>query len=1352
VLRKFSIYIFILFVISTTSYAQQAVDLTNFIAQPTFPTHTLSTGEVVEYRSEGSGDGTPVRQMKNNNYEQFFLKSDGIYRREDTSWAPFGGAQAVCENGNKAAYTLDSSATCVGAGQTPLTDGARWLPYNVEVGQVYPQQTHNILSFDTKVPAGANEGYNINTKEDMTVCTLRAPQTGYPACSQTPSLKITGYFEPDTFTFCTGAKNTAPMVTISGDTGAGSGDGFAYMEGCGLVGFSDGNMRVGIKDGCGVTAAPESEWECTSSISNPDVPDEYSCDDIPDDEPILKTIKVQGRVSQATWTDVLNPDGSGEKVMKTGLNFRNFVVTNYTGDPCTVSKFGGRDSGGNLVNIDYKRSPHVTTDSAGYYSLDVHQTEKVKDRFISYSCNGNIVDLYKCDLTKDTDGVINLDVEANCQGTYTTVDKTGAPVRPFLELNPISPGEDIALSDLNRFTICAEAPVGHDQVMSSQPDTKISIDDYVMDEHEVVKHDVVKYDVDYFFVDEVTSPDVDCDPNNIPPPYTKCMPPEARQALRDEFNVVNPETSLARPACDALANESNLICGNILQNACNLRFEQDQDKTSPHSDIHTQILPSLTHVAALNSHLQVSEKDRLGKSFTTSLDRLDKLVYNPAKFKEQLPYLDPDMCFAYNKDGECVYLGEVKVPNMGDKTLYEIKGRAGTGRTYDAKYFPGACVREIPYVISKMGPDIRYTHNVNDTADTTIAGNCSNSKDCARDTGINEVLDGKNTTPLKAYAEQSMNLKPATDLTEMRNVLAYGNQDQERSSKTGYAAMLTMPGDQRFETYDTGAGISPKEVYKVEGDNECKKIGFPVFNYCMCAESQFRSAKYCPNPLNNADVPNSGEYDQIKTSLTSQYTGGSVALSEGIPDEYLDEPHSLWGSITSMVYRLVSGIGFSNFDGHVGNNGGACVVFEWSDVQHPGYCPGYGANASDMVVPCSIPGHPYKNECACENYCKVDDGTTDGAPCSEEQRKTCTGVGVSCYHLLQDVPPDEYAENDNPDPACIGDARDDLKVVSNTAQAFNSPVAYTSRALSIPGEKVNSCEFGGTAAVVKAAYEEIDKTSYNDAVDTDFGQYVGCIAAQKLYKVSDPPYSGKVIPGDNVSGSLPAPPPTDMQCNAFNIMGPDGLLNIGFEESLERALNTLNRDVAIDGDGDGKVDTSVLVNRYGPWCQTEAFPGHPSPFGYNLTKFIDDYAVSGAGRQASCENDSDRPPRTPRPEDVGVACSAFSVHSDPGDPYFDYYRGALNGDRCPLLTNRWPSGVSEQQVIDSVANANMPQGLISMGDSTSNPALYAIRQVQLPLVVAKARERNINPYLIIGIWGTESGWSNRPSCYNNATP
>lgn len=1339
-IRKYILYILTFFIFSTTTYAQQQVDLTNFIAQPTFPAHTLSTGEVVEYRSEGSGDGTPVRQMKNSNYEQFFLKDDGIYRREDTSWAPFAGAQAVCENGNKAAYTLDASATCVGAGQTPLTDGARWLPYNVEVGQVYAQQTHNILSFDTKVPAGANEGYNINTKEDMTVCALRAPQTGYPACTQTPSLKITGYFEPNTFTFCTGAKNTTPLVTISGDTGAGSGDGFAYMEGCGLVGFSDANMRVGISDGCGVTAEPASEWDCTDANTNPEIKDEYTCDEMYEDDPILKTLKVQGRVSQATWTEVPNPDGSGENIMKTGLNFRNFIVTNYTGDPCTVSKLGGKDSGGNLVNIDYKRSPHVSTASDGSYELTVHQTEKVKDRFIAYSCNGNIVDLYKCDLTKDTDGVINLDVEANCQGKYTTVDKTGSQVRPFLELNPVSPGEDIPLSDLNKFTICAEAPIGHSNVMSSQPDTKISIDDYVEDEHDEVKHNVVKYDVDYFFVDEYTSPDPTCDPNNVPPPYKQCMPQGSIEALKDEFNVVNPQTSLGRPACDALANEANLVCGNILQNACNLRFEQNPDATSPHSTIHKQILPSLFHVAAMNSHLQINEKDRLGKSFTTSLDRLDKLVYTPAKFKEQLPYLDEDMCFAYDMNGECVKLGEVKVPNMGGKTLYDIKGLPGTGRVYEEKYFPGACVREIPYVISKMGPDIRYTHNVNDTADTTIAGNCANTKNCARDTGIKQTLDGKNTTPLKAYAEQSMNLKPATDLTELRNVMAYGNKDIEKSSKTGYAAMLTMPGDQRFETYDTGAGISPKEVYKVMGDNECKKIGFPVFNYCMCAESQFRGAKYCPNPLNNAEPPNQGEYPEIEAALADQYTGGTVALSVGIPDEYLDVEHSLWYSITNMVYQLLSK-GFADFGGHKGNEGGACVEFEWSDVAQLGHCPGYGHNASDMVVPCSIPGFPNKTECACQNQCRVLDGTEDGAPCSEAQWLSCSDpvAIVECTHIIQDVPPDEYAEQVPPNPACIGDARDDLKVVSNTAQAFNSPAAYTSRAFAIPGEKVNSCEFGGTPAVVKATYEEIDRTSYNDAVDTDFGQYAGCIAAQKLYKVSDPPYSGKVIPGDAVYGSVGGPTPGVTQCNAFNIMGPDGLLDIGFEESLERALNTLNRDADLA--------TSLLVNHYGPWCQTEAYPGHPSPFGYNLTKFIDDYAVSGAGRGASCENDADRPPRSPRPEDVGVQCTAFSVHSDPGDPYFDYYRGALNADRCPLITNRWPSGVSEQEVLDSVANANMPQGLVSMGD-TSNAALYAARQAQLPLVVSKARQKNINPYLIIGIWGTESGWSNRPSCYN----
>ena len=89
---SFLFFVYIL-LLGNTAFAQ-TVNVTEYVANTSFPIHSLSTGEVIRYTPEGSGDGSPVRQYKNNNWEQFFVKGDGLYRREDTSWAPDGGSQA----------------------------------------------------------------------------------------------------------------------------------------------------------------------------------------------------------------------------------------------------------------------------------------------------------------------------------------------------------------------------------------------------------------------------------------------------------------------------------------------------------------------------------------------------------------------------------------------------------------------------------------------------------------------------------------------------------------------------------------------------------------------------------------------------------------------------------------------------------------------------------------------------------------------------------------------------------------------------------------------------------------------------------------------------------------------------------------------------------------------------------------------------------------------------------------------------------------------------------------------------------------------------------------------------------
>ncbi len=1344
--RKVIFYIFAFFslcllkpIFGQVSLAQE-VDLRNFIAQPDFPTHSLSTGEVVSYESLGSGDGTPVRQFKNDNYEQFFLKDDGIYRREDTSWAPFAGAQAICSNGNKAAYTLDSSSTCATPGQTPLTDGARWLPNTVVVGQSYPQQTHNILSFDTKVPAGANSGYNINTKEDMVVCGLQDPQSGYPACGQTPSLKITGYYEAEEFTFCTGATNTAPVVTISGDAGAGAGDGFAYMEGCGLVGFSDANMGVGITDGCGISVTSASEdWTCSDGYVIPITQDEYACA-LPENDPVVKTLTVRGRVTQATWTDTPNPDGSGSTIMKPGLAFRNAVVTNYTGDPCTVSKLGARSNPGRLVNIDYRRSPHVSTDSAGYYSLVVHQTEYVKERFIAYSCDGQIADLYKCDLTKDTDGIIDLDVDANCKGTYKTTDPDGNAVRPYLELRPVSPGENIPLTNFDKFSVCMEAPYAQSRAITERAKTRVGLTDPVEDENGPAEQKVVKYDVDRFFLPRRVSPYLDCDPAN-PAPYEMCMPQERKQVLRDEFNYLNPLTSLGRAPFDATSNVANVLCGPMLAKLYE-KYNDNPNQPSPFSldKNHPQILPSAAHIRAMNSHLRTGERDVLGKTNVFAIDNLSRLVNNPARLEDHIKVMDPDMAFAYNEEGDPMLLGEVEVPYKGGKTLYELKGYAGTGKRYTSDNFPGMCFRAIPFGISIVSGELSFNHNLDDSAETIECGEGDNK--CARDYPINGILNGDDTTSLRSYASKELAEQPADKMGKLGSVLTYGDPQNPDSNANGYAGLMAYPNDARFQTEKTVDDYSPKEMYGVAGDNECRKIGFPVVNFCMCPQKEHVNSE-CPNPLNDVNILHEGEYEEIKNAVSGKLVPGSVAQREGIPTEFLNVEIK-WGGIGTMISNFI-GRGWSIFGGSREDEGGQCIQWLWGTVRYPGYCqcPECTANASNMVVSCRVTdadGNVVKDRCACENICEIPnpDGG-DPLPCNADQRLNCP-AGVECTHIIQDQPPLEWGEplpGEAVHPDCIGNVENTVVVEQRKSTAQNLAMAALADALLLPGETRNSCDVGGVTATVQANYEEVIGTATNDVVKTDTGQYVSCVA-DNLYKKSDPPYYGDILRGDAVIGARANPIST---CNAFNVdRDGDGVADpISFEESLESAANTIA--------GDRNKQTSVLIDEYGPYCIVE-FSG--SPYAWNVTDFIDNTAVSGLDRV--CENQM--PPKVPaeiKPEHAGLPQSCVGFGRSPGDVNFDYYRGALNAGRCPLKTHAWPDSITMDTVFNSLVGAYY-NGNYMDSRNIDNPALKALREQQLPIVLAKAKEKNINPYILVAFWGTESGWSNRPSCYNSTTP
>jgi len=228
-------------------------------------------------------------------------------------------------------------------------------------------------------------------------------------------------------------------------------------------------------------------------------------------------------------------------------------------------------------------------------------------------------------------------------------------------------------------------------------------------------------------------------------------------------------------------------------------------------------------------------------------------------------------------------------------------------------------------------------------------------------------------------------------------------------------------------------------------------------------------------------------------------------------------------------------------------------------------------------------------------------------------------------------------------------------------------------------------------------------------------------------------------------------------CNAFNIMG-GSTQNLTFHQSLQAILDSLNNY--------RNEPTSVLINRVGPWCQHEAHPAGSMPFAYNLFyKFIDRYAEYGGaryrqsstGRWGTPTCKSPMPRKYPRPEDIGVSCSAFSLRANPGDPYFDYYRGMFTQNSgqtvCTLKTHAFPPSVGAPTIINTFLN-DEPEYLGNYFNDSSNSDLYSLRLKQLKHLVYSAQERNINPYIVMGLWATESGFSNRASCFasNGSNP
>ncbi len=1285
-------YLFIQFDFSTSVRAQGVtVNVTEYIANTSFPTHSLSTGEVVSYSGAGVGDGTPVRQFKNNNWEQFFIKPDGLYRREDTSWAPAtGNQQAACDNGNKVIYTLDASPTCVQAGGTALTDGAKWLPTNVTVGEVYTQQTHNILPIDSGIPYPGDAGYNISSKADLKVCTIDPSYSiasTYPACGRAPQLKVTGYFDTGQYEFCSGATNPQPVITIAGTAGAGAGDGFVYMKGCGLVGFSDAGSKIGLVDGCGIDAndIEPGTPKCTAGYEGPILQEQLSCN-LAGDSLVGSPITMSGYIRHASWVEDVDPV-TGKISQVEGLPIYGAVVTNFSGDPCTVS----RHVDGNIVN----NTNEVSTSSNGKYTLTLQATKNVKDNFIVFSCNGRVKDIYRCDLTKDTDGVIDLNVNEICSGTVMNADAKGVASNKHLLVTPYGLPNELDYVNEDAFSICLETP-------PANPKITYATEVVVEDKHKFALDILSAKDVDDVYVDGLTDPDPNCDPASPGPGFVRCMPQDFIIEKKEEsFQGVGEFSDFGIDQHKPTANRAFGVCGNFLQYT-KPRLDSERDDED-------KILPSCEwHWASKNVVSPGNIFDDRGPIEDRNLvtgNNIPVLFSSPLKWIEYAYKVDLNqpVCTALENNQKVeVKLGQIKTP-WSDKTMFEETGISFAGKAYEKQYYPHPCFL-LTYNALKASAQKGLSENTRDSPLTEDGDE--------RDVMI------KDDPGQRPYAAKPVIEFPAARLGRLGECAEAGPGESVTDPATGVcnnneeggiANFLALPNDPSSTLVDTGQNTYNYESSYNDGeDQECARIGFPVVNMCLCASKEHANAE-CPNPFNRISYP--GIIETVPQIPYNTYSGG-YAYSyerEGIAT-YFGDDVNLADAIAGFISKIVLSIfGVSKQNAQYG---GECLAYSWSDPL-PGGCP-------------ADPGTCGNGPCECQDACAVGTDSCDASLCRAGRTPP---AGAVCTHQIKNAPPTSYG--DPTGSGCEGDITTVAEYKYGTSQTRSGPLEKNVYdAFSFPGNK-NSCIGGGRVSVEKDK-ELIENTTIGFIYETDNFQDYACKAGDFHDTSGLPRYGGRILAPMGVIKQVGTPEnPTGATtppgvCNAFNCFA-DGVVD--FTSSAECAARALNSHISLNK------GTWYVVDRYGPYCHNEV---SGMPFARNLVDFIDKYAPSTMGR--SCKA---LPPKTARPGDSNAACPAYSPSEplrNPNNPIFDYYRGALV--TCGLTTLRWPSGVTAAGLKTTLTTQNPNYWGTSLNQAPAG---------QLDIVLRVAEKYSINPYLLIGIWGTESSFSvGKPSC--NVTP
>lgn len=307
-----------------------------------------------------------------------------------------------------------------------------------------------------------------------------------------------------------------------------------------------------------------------------------------------------------------------------------------------------------------------------------------------------------------------------------------------------------------------------------------------------------------------------------------------------------------------------------------------------------------------------------------------------------------------------------------------------------------------------------------------------------------------------------------------------------------------------------------------------------------------------------------------------------------------------------------------------------------------------------------------------------------------------------------------------------------------------------------------SCACSGTSC------DPFESTGFVSPNDLDVGQDDG--TGKPLFGVYDrdteavydiPPVLFYTSPGASACGAQSSPPPGagggggpgGGTCNPFNCFRA-GVVD--FSTSLECAAGTIKSNLT--------QPTWHWFDRYGPYCDTETYSTprqtpvseggtpHIMPFGNNYWSFYDTYLTPGGTGGRSCgelpPSDEEIVANTAHyPGDIGMACEAQGdPMREPGHAAFDYYRGALVD--CPLSQSnttyaagsfgRAPADLAVYLV--NTLNVNY-QGRFLSG---ANPA-------ELLQLLEIAQLMDINPFILLGLWGTESWFGQSGGCSGGTT-